>query len=245
MTPLDFLAGLAAPVVEAHGSVSCVRDDLLPGGSKTRFLPFLIPPGTSEVVFGGPFCGGAPVALSVLGQSIGLRVSLFYAARKHLHPRQIAAQAHGAVLHEVPFGYMSNVQAKARAYAQAAGSFFLPLGFDIPAAEDPFVEVMRSVRASVGSPEQVWCATGSGMLARCLGRAFPDSEIRAVAVGLRSRWSRQEFPANVKVTPASLPFEREARGVAPFPTCPNYDLKAWLRCAEEGRGSRLFWNVLG
>lgn len=231
--------------VQDFGDISVVREDLLPGGSKLRFLPYLIPQGATEVVFGGPFCGGAPLALSVLGREFGIRTTLFYAQRKTLHRRQLLAQANGARIVQVPMGFMTNVQAKARTYAQQAGACFLPLGFDLPAAEEPFIAAVQRVRRDVGTPAQVWCATGSGMLARCLGRAFPESEVRAIAVGLASRWKEQPFPSNVTVTPADLPFARESHASAPFDCCPNYERKAWEVCVREGRGKRLFWNVLG
>lgn len=227
------------------GDLTIVRDDLLYGGSKARFLRHLLP-ASGEVVFGGPFCGGAPVALSAIGRSLGLKVTLFYAARNVLHPRQVWCQAQGARLRMVRPGYMTNVQKKARDYAREVGAMFLPLGFDLPAAEDPFVAVMESVRRQVGSPDEVWCATGSGMLARCLARAFPSSHIQAVAVGLASRWKRQTMPSNVTVTVV-----KEALGTAvrlpvpPFPACEFYERKAWREYVARGRGSALFWNVIG
>lgn len=223
-----------------------VRDDLLPGGSKIRFLPHLTK-GAGEVVFGGPFCGGAPLALSVLGRRTGQKITLFYAARANLHPRQAAARENGAELVFVRPGYMTCVQARARTYAAEVGALFLPLGFDVPAAQEPYVEVMREVRSRVGSPDEVWCATGSGMLARCLGLAFPDSMVRAVAVGLASRHDKQSFGSNVELLGCDYRFEQEARGEAPpFPACPNYERKAWeLLCASKPRGTVLFWNILG
>ena len=228
-------------------NTTVVRDDLLEGGSKIRFLPCLVA-GADEVVFGGPFCGGAPVALSVLGRRSGRRVSLFYARRAVLSPRQERCRANGAVLHEVYPGYMTCVQAKARAYAAQAGALFLPLGFDVPAAEDPFVAVMRRVRRRLGGdPDEVWCCAGSGMLARCLSRAFPDSVIHAVAVGLASRHEAQEFGRNVVMHKCAYKFEQKTNALAPFPSCGHYDRKAWeVMERERGRGkSVLFWNVTG
>ena len=224
--------------------VSVVRDDLLYGGSKTRFLPFLIGD-AQEIVFGGPFCGGAPVALAAVGRVLGRRVTLFYAKRGELHPRQRWAQEQGATIVQIPYGYMSNVQSKAKAYAEKAGALFLPLGFDVPAAEEPFIEVMRGLRD--GGFDEVWCASGSGMLARCLGRALPEAQIQAVAVGLASRWKKQTMPANVAVLEAAYDFGQACRlkQPAPFPICPNYEAKAWELLLEKARGRVLFWNVIG
>ena len=233
----------SAPLeLERRGRFTIVRDDKLEGGSKTRFLPYLIK-GAKEVVFGGPFCGGAPHALSVLGRDLGFKVTLFYAARKNLHTRQLAAEMNGAKLVFVRPGYMTTVQKRARDYAQEAGALFLPLGFDVPEAEDPFVAAMLRVRKKVGDPEQVWCCAGSGMLARCLSKAFPASEICAVAVGLASRHNAQDFRPNVTLYASHYRFEERAKSEAPFPSCPNYDRKAWEVCVERARGNVLFWNV--
>jgi hypothetical protein len=141
---------------------------------------------------------------------------------------------------------MTNVQAKARAYAASHGALFLPLGFDVPQAEAPMAEAIDAVRRRMGTPAEVWCAAGSGMLARNLARGFPSAAIRAVGVGLRSRHDAQPFPSNVTLIEAPLPFAKETRAQAPFPCCPNYDRKAWDICARTPRAGRaLFWNVLG
>lgn len=223
--------------------ITIVRDDLVEGGSKMRFLPYLIE-SAKEVVFGGPFCGGAPLALSVIGKQTGKKITLFYAERASLHPRQVTAKANGANLRFVNPGYMTNVQAKARAYAAGAGALFLPLGFDVPEAENPFVAAMRLVRKRTGSPDQIWCAAGSGMLARCLSKAFPASEIHAVAVGLASRHDAQHFGPNVTMHATPYQFEQPMKEGSPFPSCPNYDRKAWAECWLRSRGSVLFWNVM-
>jgi hypothetical protein len=225
--------------------ITVVRDDLLEGGSKSRFLPYLIE-GAKEVVFGGPFCGGAPLTLSVIGRITGQKVTLFYAKRGELHRRQWAAIANGAELRFVAPGYMTNVQAKARAYAEGAGALFLPLGFDVPAAEEPFIEAIRAVRKRLGGdPDEVWCAMGSGMLSRCLAKAFPSSAVHGVVVGLASRNEAQDFGPNVVMHKSKYRFEQETKGSAPFPSCGNYDRKAWEICVRESKGPRVcFWNVM-
>lgn len=229
--------------IEWQEGLRVVRDDLLLGGSKTRFLPYLIQ-GAAEVVFGGPFCGGAPPALAAVGRMFGIPVTIFYAKRKVLHRNQNFVLQQGGKIFQVPAGYMAVVQKRARDYAAARGALFLPLGFDTPAAADPFMEAMMRARRQIGfDPPQVWCAAGSGMLARCLGEVFASSEIHAVSVGLQSRQAKQIFPPNVRLHPCSLPFQKEIRAHCPFPSNPNYDLKAWDQARALAAPGSLFWNV--
>lgn len=242
--PLDHWLEMPAVVQRFSPQVKVLRDDLLEGGSKLRFLPYLVGD-AKEVVFGGPFCGGAPLALSVLGRAAGVRITLFYAKRKELHPRQAAAQANGAKIVGVEPGYMTVVQKRARDYAEKEGALFLPLGFDVPQATAPLTQFANAVRLRSGGADQVWCASGSGMLARCLGYAFPDSEICAVPVGLASRHSKQEMPPNVRWYQTRLRFEQEETRPVPFPACRNYEAKAWYAMEEHRRGRALFWCVMG
>jgi hypothetical protein len=237
---------MAAPVIERHGPALVVRDDLMAGGSKVRFLPHIVCD-AREIVFGGPFCGGAPYALAVFGARSDRRITLFYAKRRDLHWRQEVAFKLGAQLYQVPAGRMTVVQKRARDYAADHGALFLPLGFDLKHATDPFEAVMRGVRAQVGPMDEVWCATGSGMLARCLGRAFPESRIKGVVVGLRSRNQAQNFPPNVELIDCPYDFAEPCRSLAPFPSCLNYDAKAWeqLVARSSDSGRVLFWNVAG
>jgi hypothetical protein len=226
----------------ASAEITILRDDMLEGGSKLRVVPFAVGD-AAEVVFGGPFCGGAPHALSVWGRDAGRRVTLFFAKRDKLHARQEAARRNGARLEFVSPGYMTVVQKRARDYAERAGALFLPLGLDVEGARSAMIEFASGVRAQLGTPDQVWCATGSGMLAQVLAAAFPDAEVCATAVGLPSRHDAQRYPSNVRMTEAGVPFDRNVSVAAPFPICGHYEAKAWRRCAAEAKGKVLFWNV--
>lgn len=243
----DRLPWEGLPQIEWHGRFAVLRDDMIPGGSKVRFLHALIRPEDKELVFGGPFCGGAPVALAVVGKLLRKKVTLFFAKRRALHPRQRIAQAWDANLVEVPYGRMTVVQKRARDYAAKAGARFFPLGFDLPEAEETFVTFMRSLWSVLkhNGIREAWCATGSGMLARCLGRAYPELQIHAVAVGLASRHSKQSFPENVRLYQTDYRFEEACEEPAPFPCCPNYDRKAWLLASGTSGPQALFWNVMG
>lgn len=232
-------------VIEKHNGVDVLRDDLLPGGSKSRFLPHLIK-GATEVVFGGPFCGGAPLCLSVWGKEMGIKVTLFYAKRKELHRNQKKALENGATIYQVPFGYMTNVQSKAKKYCADTGAKFLPLGFDTPEAVVPFQSDMKWILDNYGDYDEIWVACGSGMLARCLGGVFTNSKIMAVRVGLSSRNTKQDYPPNVHFVDCPYKFEADCKSKPPFPSSENYDAKAWEQLMLRGVGDKkiLFWNVL-
>ena len=231
--------------IEKHNGVDVLRDDLLPGGSKSRFLPNLIK-NSKEVVFGGPFCGGAPLCLAVYGQKMNIKVTLFYAKRKVLHRNQVKALECGATIYQVPFGYMTNVQSKAKKYCEDTGATFLPLGFDVPEAVTPFTDSMKEVKRLHGHYDEIWVANGSGMLTRCLAEALPQSQIKSVVVGLRSRNSKQDYASNVELIYCPYKFEQDCKIIPPFKSSENYDAKAWEQLMLRGvRGKRiLFWNVL-
>ena len=194
-------------------------------------------------MFGAPFCGGAPYALSVIARETETKTTLFFAKRKNHHRRQVQAYKNGAKIYEVPYGYMSNVQSKARKYAQENGALFLPLGFDVPEAEEPFTEFMSKINSKY-KYDQIWCAVGSGMLARCLSRGFPDTEIHGVAVGLKSRNTKQNYGSNLTLHDSGMKFEKAIKYDGLFPSCEHYDMKAWKKCKEMSKGKVLFWNVM-
>jgi hypothetical protein len=234
--------------VTSHDGFRVVRDDLLDGGTKIRFLPYVVGD-ADHIVFGAPFAGGAPVALSVLGRETGKRITIFYAARKQLHPRMLRVRRNGARLELVSPGYMTVVQKRARDFAAENGALFLPLGFDTSAATAPFQEILSGLQQRIGQPDEIWCAAGSGMLARNLAIAFPSSSIRAVAVGLESRWSKQDLPPNCLIQSQPLPFDKPLRVASPIPVCHHYEAKAFAAMSREIQAlpnrSRLFWNVIG
>ena len=97
----------------------------------------------------------------------------------------------------------------------------------------------------VGKVDQAWCATGSGMLARCLGAAFDPIPVFGVRVGLNSRSGKQVFSGNVTLLDSGYEFAKETRVSAPFDSCGNYDRKAWELASKRGKGKVLFWNVMG
>lgn len=221
------------PVLEHHEGVAVIRDDLLPGGTKSRFLlPYLKTLEADEIVYAGPAQGGAQVALAITAYQAGKQATLFVPARKERTTYTGLAELYGARIIEVAPGHLSVLKARARGYCNQRGAHLLPFGLDLPEAIDGIAEAAKSIDFA---PREVWCAAGSGVLAKALAKAWPEARICAVEVG-------KEAPGAAYA--ASVPFSTKSRTRPPFPSNPYYDAKAWDKCQKyKGTDGVLFWNV--
>ncbi len=227
------------PIVREHDGVLVVRDDLFPGGTKARFLDIVFE-GVNEVVYASPAEGGAQTALATVAQRLGKRATIFVARRSKPHPRTLEAARLGAKVVAVEPGYLSVVQARAREYCAQTGARLMPFGADMPEA---VTAIAAAARATGIEPDEVWCASGSGVLARGLALAWPNARRHSVQVG---RALTPTEVAGATIHESHLPFGREAKSKPPFPSDPHYEAKAWEQCAaRKGPGRVLFWNVAG
>jgi hypothetical protein len=224
---------LPPPRIDRVGRLLIVRDDLVPGGTKRRVLPGLLS-GGREYVYASPAYGYAQVALAHACRDVGSRATVFTAKRKTLHPRTAEEKAAGAKVVLVPTGYLSNVQARARAYCAAVGADLLPFGFDTPAFGAALADIARSLACQ---PAEVWTVAGSGSLSRALQAAWPAAAFHAVRVG------KPPAVGKARLWAAPEPFERAAASPPPFPSCANYDAKAWRFLTRHAAPDALFWNV--
>lgn len=224
-------------VIERRGGLLIVRDDLIPGGTKARVLPALLAPGR-EYVYASSAYGYAQVALAYACRAVGARAHIFTAQRRAWHPRTLEAIAAGAAVTPVPYGYLSNVTAKARAYAVERAAVLLPFGFD----SEPFREALTALALALAlpleqPPVEVWSVAGSGTLTRALQAAWPGALAHAVLIGSEADTGR------AVVHRAPERFEADARERPPFPSCSNYDAKAWRFVSRHASPGALFWNV--
>lgn len=216
-----------------------VRDDLFPGGTKARFLGMLFN-GAEEVVYASPAEGGAQVALATVARQLQKRATIFVARRANPHPRTIETANLGAKVVSIAPGYLSVVQARAREYCAQTGARLMPFGADVPEAINV---IAAAARATGLDPHEVWCASGSGVLARGLAAAWPRARRHAVQVG-RTLAPGDVAGATIHIHPQSL--NREASSKPPFPSDPHYEAKAWeIMRASKRRGRVIFWNVAG
>lgn len=188
-------------------------------------------------MYASPAYGYAQIALAVACAATGRRATVFVAKRRQHHPRTAEASRQGATIIEIPNGYLTNVQSKARAYTATQAATLLPFGLDDPRF---ITELTAAITAlNIPAPGMAWVAAGSGTLSRVLGTVWPATPIAAVAVGHEPKVGR------ARLYRAPEPFERDAKHPPPFPSCSNYDAKVWQHittAAVDGR-QHLFWNV--
>jgi hypothetical protein len=229
------------PIIRIHNGIHVVREDLFPGGTKARFIWSYFD-GTDELVYATPAEGGAQYAMAHVASLLRKRVTLFTARRANPHPRTTQVARMGAKVVPVYPGYLSTVRARAQTYAALSGARLVPFGADLPEARATIAAAARCIDIE---PDEVWCAAGSGVLARALAAAWPKAERHAVQVG-RTLSSRDVAGATIHVWPK--PFGVPHGGRTPFPSDPHYDAKAWAVCQQQKRPAGravLFWNVTG
>lgn len=227
--------------IHEFDGIRVVRDDLIEGGSKRRVLAPLMEElraqhGHTEFVFGGPAEGYAQLALAYAAREIGADATYFVAQRKTLHRNTVEAKAAGCQIAQVAHGRLNVVQARARRYCEETGAYFFPLGFSTPEFEARLTAEIREALAPLDLTE-IWCVAGSGLLSRCLKTAVPQAQVNAVRIGFEPRVGS----ANLFVAPEK--FADPAEIAPPFPSCTNYDAKAWRFIKQRASEGALFWNV--
>lgn len=223
--------------IDEFNGIRVVRDDQVVGGTKRRALErILANHPASEFVYATPAYGFAQIALAWAAKAVGKKATIIVAARKQRHPRtQLAAEA-GAEIVEVGKGaYLTVIQKRARDLAEERGAFLIPFGMDDPMFIDAIAEIALELPGP--APTEVWSVAGSGVLTRALQKAWPDAEFHAVQIG------REPEIGKARLWKAPEKFEDDAKSPPPFPSCGNYDAKAWPFIMEHAQPGALFWNV--
>ncbi len=230
--------------LEQHAGVTVLRDDLLPGGTKACFMGEILRPGFPCYVYATPVYGAFQIALAEYCREHGKSAVLFCAKRNDPHENTLRAKAAGARVMQVPYGYLSNVQAKAKRWCAENGGQYLEFGGQGETAVQRIAERARAVFAELGRvPDEIFLAVGSGTLLQGveLAAAGTDCRITGVCVGAEYNAATGQ---NTRLIKYPLPFDKPAKTLAPFKTSRNYDLKAWEVCRKQsGPGLVLFWNV--
>lgn len=234
--PVDGFSSSLPITTQKIGNITVVRDDLLPGGSKSRFLNSLVGLPYEEFVYASPAYGGAQIALALACQAAGKRATIISPEREEMHDRTLEAQEAGAEIQQRPGGQRDLEQA-AEQYAARTGAYLVPHGFKGPDATVALTEAARLLAQTCGPFDEVWAVAGSGSVIKALQTAQLGKSYHAVAVA-----GPTQIPG-VDVVESPLHEEASATEPPPFPSCPTYDAKAW-EFVKDRPGNVLFWNVL-
>lgn len=230
---------LALPPVRVDevDGVRIVRDDLLLGGTKARVVPDLMRDGT-EWVYAGPAQGYAQVALAIGSAISGVPATFFCAKRREPLPLTRAAQVLGLRVIEVPAGRSNVLESRARAYCRQVGATLVPMGLRFSGMG----AAVERLAATIPAPTEAWVAVGSGTLAAALARAWPDTKVHGVMVGMRPA----VVSDRIEYHRAPEAFADPLSGPAPpVPSLSSYDAKVWRFVSTLAGPGALWWNVAG
>ena len=239
-------------VIENHEGFHIVRDDLLEGGSKRRFVDRLIreeiAEGAEEFIYGGcPANGYAQLSLTLQAKAYNKKAIFFMAQRSldNLHPYQQQALDYGADIRWVPNGMLQVTKARAREYfyEDPKKRRLLPLGLEEPRVLEDIATLAKTIEIDYNIEiSEIWSVGSSGTLTRGLQMAFPNKDVHVVSVG---HTMKQHEVGRAKLYRSKYKFTQEVKDddVPPFPSVPTYDAKAWSVMKEYAKKGALFWNV--
>ncbi len=229
--------------LEYHNDILVLRDDLLPGGTKSILMDHILDPSYNEYVYASPVYGAFQIALSIWCKLNNKKATIICAKRTKLHPNTIKCIREGANIIQVESGYLNVVNKRAKDYSERVGAKKLDFGAKTELAKEIISNRMKSIIEIIGrEPKEIWCPIGSGTLVESILKATEKSKVIGVQVGAEYHNSDKRL----LVIKHSLPFDKPSKSKAPFPSIANYDLKAWELCLKHHKTDDvLFWNVWG
>ena len=240
LNDIDYDVDLPKPVVKEHDGFRVVRDDLLNGGTKRRAFTVYVKnkPDVEEFVYASPRQGYAQLSLAYACRDMDRKCKVTVPQGKRYWLTDAAVEL-GCNIIEVPMGFLTNIQAKARYYCQDNDAHLIPFGGDHPI----IVEAMRQIALSLNiNPTEVWTVMSSGVLSRGLQGAWPDAKVYGVRIVHNTTPQEQGRAETYK---SRYKFQQECKEPErpPFPSSLTYYSKAWSFMKEKATKGALFWNV--
>ena len=237
---VDYTSSLPKPIIKEYDGIKVVRDDLLNGGTKRRAFTIYVKskPEIDEFVYASPRQGYAQLSLAYACRDLGKKCTVTVPQGERYWLTNKAVEV-GANIIEVPMGYLTNIQAKAKKYCLKNGAHLIPFGGDHPI----IVEAMTQTALSLDvNPKEVWTVMSSGVLSRGLQAAWPNAKVYGVRIGHNTTRIEQGRAETFK---SDYKFHQECKELErpPFPSSLTYDSKAWSFIQEHASKGSLFWNV--
>lgn len=235
-------------VIEKHYGIYVLRDDLLEGGTKSILMNKIDEPNINEFVYASPVYGGFQIALSVYCKSVGKKATIFCAKRIEKHNNTQKCIDYGANIIEVPFGYLSVVEKKAREYCKNKKQI-KKINFGANSDENKKIiseRVKNVINKLDFKLDEIWCVIGSGTLISSILMTV-DESIKVYGVEVGAKFIPENEYSNLTIITYPKKFDKESNIIIDFPSTPNYDKKAFEYCLKYNINTNkniLFWNVL-
>lgn len=226
----NFEGLMGDPIVEPYeGDRWILRADLSDAGFKAFGAEkFMADAEADTVVYVAPRVGHAPDAIAWLARQYGKRAVFFCpaAAEPSVHQASLLAYPN-TELRFVRVAAMPVLNGYAKKWADENGAVFFPFGLTrTPVVTSGMVAAATAVSRQIGGdPTAFFCAVSTGTMIRALQIAWPEAEAYGVAV---ARNMHEGEIGLASVVSHHLPFLKKVPNsdLPPFPSTPNYDLKA-------------------
>lgn len=196
------------------------------------------------------------LGLAAAGTFDGMRCVVSYPTKRGVpepaHIREAALL--GAEVYPVQGGRINISFSKARRYVESLGGVMLPFGLECREAVDGVRDEAARTPAELLGGTLVLCC-GSGVTLAGLINGLPTLPRRIVGVSsgrsipnITACLKRyvEELPAGLELHEAETRYDDAESFPCPFPSHPNYDLKAWKFLVSRRRDLPepvLFWNI--
>ena len=228
-------------ILERHYGMTVLRDDLLLGGTKSRYLEKIMDPKYKGYVYASPVYGGFQIALAGVCRKLGKKAVIFTPDRKKVHKNTWRVVDLGAEVIGIKPGYLNVLQKRAKDFAKRNNYEYLEFGANYPVTIDAISETMRKItKLMEKEPTSIFCAVGSGTLLKGIIGGTDKAKVYGVQVGKEFNYTHKRFTKIVY----PVGFEYESKFKSDFPSMPNYDRKALEVAAQLKDDNTLFWNVL-
>lgn len=220
---------------QLNGSLSVLRDDLIPGGTKRRALDILLKDfEENSIGYAGTIFGHGALALALSCQSLGKRAHLFLSCNDDKHPMlAILAKTNAKIVICAPRPIEELVEEAGNWEMAVGDAYVFPPGFRSGAFHSALTQALRDL--SLPPYSEIWCSAVSGVLAGALKSAFPNTAIKIVST---VKSTDGDFHAPEK-------YHQAAQSPPPYPSCPYTDAKIWQFAKDHAAPNALIWNTAG
>ena len=229
------------PQIVEHDGVRVVRDDFITG-SKVRGGDCLIsslPEHIDTIVYVQPRTGLAGVSILDVAKRHNKKVMLFMPSSKRISHHQACCIERGCDYEFHRIAAMPNLNLIAKKWAdQRKNAFFVPLGLK----HEKVTAGIVKTASRIPEPEEVYCATSTGVLTRGLQIAWPNAKFTSVCVS-RNMKAGELGRANAISEPLAFIRGEHKENLPPFPNIDTYDGKVWKYIPKNTDRDILFWNV--